>query len=713
MKSKITVACLCLISIPAAFGRPQTPAPTAAPQAAPAHAHTSGIAARVGDTAFLVVKAPSFESLSPKQKALSYWLTQASIAIDPIIYDQLSRFGLREKRLLEEIAAHPAGIDPDAKARIVQFTELFWANDGNHNETTAQKFLPSFTFDQLKAAALIAQKNGAMQTTYGDLPPLKTPAELEKELDDLRPSLFDPNFEPMTTAKSPRSGLDIVQASSNTFYDGVSLAELKNFHEDHPLNSRVVKGPDGQLQEMVYRAGTPDGKIPPGLYAVYLKKANECLEKARTFADPQEAEVISDLISYYQTGDFNDWLKFDADWVRDNATVDFANGFIEIYRDARGAKGSSQSFVSITDKPLTDKMVTLAQNAAYFEEKAPWAEQYKKKSFTLPSVKAVETLIETGDFHVNTIGDNLPNENEIREKYGSKNFLFTGSSRAFSDAVGHTATREFFSSPEEVARAIKYGDEAEDLETALHEVIGHGSGKLSPRLSGGAEPYLKEYFSTLEEGRADLMALWNVWDPKLKELGLVSNQEEVAKAMYDSAALVGLTELRTIPKGDTIEEDHARDRELIMRYVMDKTGAIVEFKRDGKTYVHVKDYAKMRQGVGMLLAEIMRIKAEGDYPAIKALVDKYGVHFDPAVRNEILERFKKLDLPTYWAGIDSRLTAKVGADGQIEGVEISYPPDPVSQYLGFAAMYDPGLRSAATSHQPMHHSAHHPAGGAN
>ena len=717
MKRKIMVACLCLISIPAAFGRPQTPAPSrgaqasakTVPQAVVTHAHKTGIVARVGDTAFLMVKAPSFTSLSPQQKALSYWLTQASIAIDPIIYDQLSRSGLREKRLLEELTAHPAGIDPDAKARIVQFTELFWANDGNHNLETSQKFLPSFTFDQLKAAALTAQKNGAMQTAYGDLPPLTSPAQLEKEVDDLRPSLFDPNFEPMITAKSPRSGLDIVQASSNTFYYGVSLAELKNFHEEHPLNSRVVKDAHDQLQELVYRAGTPDGKIPPGLYAVYLKKANECLEKARTFADPQEAEVISDLISYYQTGDFNDWLKFDADWVRDNAPVDFANGFIEIYRDARGDKGSSQSFVSITDKPLTDKMLTLAQNADYFEEKAPWAEQYKKKSFTLPSVKAVETLIETGDFHVSTIGDNLPNENEIREKYGSKNFLFTGSSRAFSDAVGHTATREFFSSPEEVARAIKYGDEAEDLETALHEVIGHGSGKLSPRLSGGSEPYLKEYFSTLEEGRADLMALWNVWDPRLKELGLVSNQEEVAKAMYDSAALVGLTELRRIPKGDTIEEDHARDRELIMRYVMDKTGTIVEFKRDGKTYVHVKDYAKMRQGVGMLLAEIMRIKAEGDYPAIKALVDKYGVHFDPAVRNEIVERYKKLDLPTYWAGIHSRLTAKFGVDGQIEEVEISYPPDPVSQYLGFAAMYDPGLRSAAAPRQP----AHHPASGAN
>jgi dipeptidyl-peptidase III len=689
MKIKATLTFLFALLIPAAFAQDQNP-PSKKVEKSP-------VIARVGDTAFLIVRADSFDSLMPQQQALAYWLTQASIAIDPIIYDQLSRFGLRQKRLLEEIVAHPSGIDPQTMTRITDFAELFWANRGNHNDETSQKFLPSFTFDELKKAALIARQHGAMKTAYGDLPPITTQAQLEKELDDLRPSLFDPNFQPMDTAKSPKPGMDIIRASSNTYYEGVSLADLKDFHEQYPLNSRVVKGPDGKLREEVYRAGTPDGRVAPGLYAVYLKKAIVCLQNAQKFADPQEAQVIGDLIRYYQTGDFKDWLKFDADWVQNNATVDFANGFIEVYHDARGAKGSSQSFVTITDKPVTDKMKKLAENAAYFEQKAPWDDKYKKKSFNPPSVKAVETLVETGDFRVNTIGDNLPNENEIHEKYGTKNFLFTGTVRAFNAATGDAALQEFAPSPEQFERDKKYGPEAEDLMTALHEVIGHGSGQLSPRLKNGAEPYLKEYFSTLEEGRADLMALWNAWDPKLKELGLVSNQDEVAKAMYDSAAMVALTQLRRVPQGDTLEEDHARDRQLIMRYIMDRTGAIEQFQRDGKTYVQVTDYKKMHQGVGMLLAELMRIKAEGDYDAIKALVDKYGVHFDPALRDEVVVRYDKLNLPTYWGGINSMLKATYNNSGEIEKVGISYPRNPEEQYLSYAAMYDKSLQPAQSA----------------
>ncbi len=661
----------------------------------------SPLIARAGDTGFIVVKANSFGSLSPKQQALAYWLTQASIAIDPIIYDQLSAYALREKRLLEEIVAHPDGIDPHTMAQITEFTELFWANRGNHNLQTSRKFLPAFTDDELKTAALAAQKNGAFKSRYADLTAIATRTQLEKELSELHGSLFDPNFEPMITAKSPKPGMDIVQASSNTFYPGLSLADLKNFHDEHPLNSRVVRDAKGTLHEEIYRAGTPDHKVPPGLYATFLRKANDCLQKAHAFADSQQAQVIDDLVRYYQTGDPNDWLKFDADWVQDNATVDFSNGFVEIYRDARGAKGSSQGFVTITDQPVTDTMLKLANNANYFEQKAPWDAKYKRTSFKPPVVKAVETLIETGDFEVNTIGDNLPNENQIHEKYGTKNFLFTGSSRTLDAASGDAILNEFAASPEEIARDKKYGDKADELMTALHEVIGHGSGKLSPRLIHGAEPELKEYFSTLEEGRADLMALWNVWDPKLKELGLVTaqDQDEIAKAMYDSAARVALTQLRRIPTGDTLEEDHDRDRALIAYYIMDKTGGIEQFQRNGKTYIRVKDYAKMRAGVGMLLAELMRIKAEGDYGAIKALVDKYGSHFDPALRDQVRGRFEKLGLPSYWAGINSRLTARFGKTGEIEKVAISYPPDPVSQYLDYAAMYDKGLVAA----RPEHH----------
>ena len=671
----------------------QAPASTASKPAPAEGAHV--LVDRVGDTGFIQLHAESFNSLDPKQKELAYWLSQASIAIDPIIYDQLSAYGIRQKRLLEEIVAHPQGIDPATMKKISDFAKRFWANRGNHSAETSQKFVPDFGFQDLQKAAAQAFKNGAFRTPYADQPALASADAVAKEVTDLKASLFDPNFEPMNTAKSPQGGKDIIQASANTFYEGVTLADLKDFKAKYPLNSRVVKGPDGQLKEEVYRAGTPDGSVPPGLYAVYLKKANEALANAQKVADPKQAQVIGDLIRFYQTGEFADWLKFGQDWVQNNPTVDFDNGFIEVYRDAAGQKGSSQSFVTITDKPLTAKMEALAANAAYFEQHAPWADQYKKTQFTPPTVKAVETLIETGDFHVNTIGDNLPNENEIREQYGSKNYLFTAASRAFDQATEHKPIREFGATPEIIARNIKYGQEGEELHTAMHEVIGHGSGKLSPRLKNGSEGELKEYFSTLEEARADLMSLWNAFDPKLTQLGLVSNQEEVAKAMYDSQALVMLTQLRRIPHGDTIEEDHARNRALIANYIMDKTGAIRMFDRNGKTYVEVTDYKKMHEGVGELLAEIMRIKAEGDYNAIKALVDKYGVHFDPKVRDQIVERYKALDLPTDWAGINPLLTAKVGKDGKVEAVNISYPSDPTRQYLIYGSMYDKGLKTAA------------------
>ena len=642
---------------------------------------------RVGDTGFIQLQVNSFGTLDARQQALAYWLTQASIAIDPIVYDQLSQYGIRQKRVIEEIMNHTAGIPAASLPKIRQYALLFWANRGTHNENTSQKLLPTFTFEELKEAALKAQTNGAFKSGYADLPPLATPDALQRELDALRPSLFDPNVEPTITAKTPPAGQDIIQASSNTFYRGVSLQDLKTFTEKYPLNSRVVKGPDGVIREEVYRAGTPDGSVAPGLYAVYLKKAIEFLEMARAVADPAQATVIGDLIRFYQTGDPKDWLQFGADWVRNDATVDFTNGFIEVYRDARGAKGSSQSFVSVTDRKVSDAMTKLAQNASLFEQAAPWDPKYRRQSFQAPVVKAIDVIIQTGDFHVTTIGENLPNENEIREKYGSKNFLLQGSSHAISSAVATKSLREFAGSPEEATRVEKYGEEAEDLMTALHEVIGHGSGKLSERLKGGAEPYLKEYFSTLEEARADLMALWNVWDPELKKLGLVSDQESVARAMYDNAARVSLTQLRRIARGDTIEEDHARDRALIANYIKDKTGGIEQITRDGKTFIRVKDYQKMREGAGMLLRELMRIKAEGDYDAVKALVDKYGVHFDPKVRDEVIARYKQLDLPTYWGGVNAELTAQLDDKGNVTSVRIAYPRDAVKQYLAYGAMY--------------------------
>jgi dipeptidyl-peptidase-3 len=634
-------------------------------------ADNSALVDRVGTTGFVQLEAESFQKLPLKEQALAYWLSQASIAIDPINYDQNSIWGLRQKRVLEAVVR-------TANPKIVSFTKLFWANRGNHNDMTAQKFLPEFSFEELKTAAEAALHSGGFKGM--------SQAELDRELEALRPSLFDASFEPTITAKSPQGSLDILQASANNFYYGVSLADLKNFHDRHPLNSRLVKSDAGRLVEEIYRAGTSDGKIPAGRYAQFLKKANEYLEKAQAYAEPGQDQAIAALIRYYQTGEPAEWVRFGTAWVQNNARVDFANGFIEVYRDARAAKGTAQSFVTITDEKLNQPMAKLAANAQYFEGRAPWLQQYKKEGVTPPMAKAVETVIETGDFHVSTIGDNLPNENEIHEKYGSKSFLFTGSQRTLRQGMGLGPLEEFAASPEEIALCKKYGEESSAIMTALHEVIGHGSGKLNPRLQGGPETHLKEYYSTLEVARADLMALWNAFDSKLRQLGLVSSSE-VGKAMYYDAVRGSLTQLMRIPKGDTIEEDHQRNRQLIVNYIMDKTGAIQKTERDGKTYLALKDFDKMRQGVGMLLAELMRIKAEGDYAAIKALVDQYAVHFDPKLRDQVVARYRKLDIPTYWCGVNATLAPKFDSAGKVTAVGISYPRDFVRQQLSYAAMY--------------------------
>ena len=631
---------------------------------------------RVGSTGFLQLEASSFRAQTPSEQAVAYWLTQASIAIDPIVYDQLSRFGLRQKRVLELIAAHPEGVNPAAYAKILAFTKLFWANRGNHNENTSQKFLPGFTLDELKDAGVAALGHGAGGFTE---------ATFVKEIEELKPSIFDPDFEPLMTQKSPPPGQDILQASSNNFYFGLTVADLAGFTEHNRLNSRVAKI-DGRLVEQVYRAGTPDRKVPPGLYAEYLAKANSFLEKAAAVAEPAQAKVIRELIRFYQTGDPKDWIHFGVDWVQNNAPVDFANGFIEIYRDARGAKGTAQSFVTVTDNRLNSIMLKIAENAQYFEDRAPWKPEYRKQGVKPPLAKAVESLIETGDFHVSTVGDNLPNENEVHEKYGSKSFLFTGSSRALTAATGTSVLEEFAASAEEIRLGKKYDLEAQGLLVAMHEIIGHGSGKLNPKLTHDAAYYLKEYFSTLEEARADLMALWNVWDPKLKELGLISSPD-VGKAMYNAAVRAPVTQLQRIRTGDAIQEDHERNRQLIVNYIRDKTGAIVEEQRNGKTYLALLDYDKMHEGVGQLLAELMRIKAEGDYDAIKALVDKYGVHFDPALRDQVVARYQKLNIPTYWVGINADLHASFDAQGKVTKVDISYPREYVKQQLGYSAMY--------------------------
>jgi dipeptidyl-peptidase-3 len=630
---------------------------------------------RVGDTGFLQLYADSFRDVPQKEKVVAYWLSMAAIAVNPIDYDQNSLYGLRQKHLLEQILKHPQGIDPALVKKITDYTKLFWANRGNHNSFTSGKFLPEFTFEELKAAAEQALKNRAR---------LGPPAKLQSELAELRKPFFDPEFEPLVTVKNPRNGQDPLAASTNNLYAGVRLSDLQGFQEKYPLNSRLIKK-NSKLVEQVYRAGTPDGKIPPGLYADELKRAIRYLTMALPSASDSQKRVFKGLIRYYETGDPADWRQFNIDWVRDDSRIYFTNGFIEVYKDPRGIKGASQAYVTVVDERLNKLMQEFAAQAAYFEQRAPWADRYKMENPHPPLATAVEALIETGDYEVSTIGENLPNEAEIHDKYGSKSFIFTGSTRAFASATGNRVTQEFAASGEEIERAKKYRNLADDLLTAMHEVLGHGSGKMNPRLTAEPASYLKEYYSTLEEARADLVAMWNFFDPKLVEIGAIPNFE-VAKAAYDGEARAALAQLREDPTGDTIEEDHRRGTQLIINYIREKTGAIEPLKRDGKIFLVVKGYGLMRQGVGKLLAELMRIKAEGDYDAARALITQYGIHFNPAWRDQVVARYKKLDMPVFWSGINPDLQPRFGPNGRVLDVDITYPRDFVKQQLRYSAI---------------------------
>lgn len=641
----------------------------AAAPASPA-AEESPLVGRIGTRGLLQVETPSFASLPLQQKLLAHHLRQAAIQLDPIFYDQMSDYGLEAKRLLGALVEDPGRLPAGSRQAIVEFATLFFANGGNHNETTNEKFLPELSYEDFARAAREARGKGAR---------LGGEARLEKALADLKRPLFDPGYQHSITEKSPPPGQDILTASSNNFYRGVTLKELEGFTERYPLNSRVVKE-NGKIVEEVYRAGTPDGKVPLGRYAKELAAVTRHLEEAAKVADPEQAKVLRALIRFYQTGEPEDWRNFNILWIRNDAQVDFASGFIEVYRDARGAKGSAQMVVYVRDEKLGPLMQKLAQNAVYYEKKAPWADKYKKLDVDPPVGKAVETVTANGDFHVTTVGVNLPNEQDVREQYGTKSTLLTSSTNALNATRGSRVAVAFAPEPDEQEKYEKYGTLAANLHVAMHEIIGHGSGKVS--VKDDPRTYLREYYSTLEEARADLVSYWNIYDPKLTELG-VEEPREVARELYRQLARVGLTTLNRYPTGTTVEEDHDRNRMLIVNYLIEQ-GAFRRFERDGHWFIEVVDYDKAHEVVGKLLAELMRIKGEGDYDAIKALVDKYAVKLDPAVRDDVVARYKQLDLPTYFSGVYADLTPVTGAGAKVTDVTVTYPRDFLAQQLAFA-----------------------------
>jgi dipeptidyl-peptidase-3 len=458
------------------------------------------------------------------------------------------------------------------------------------------------------------------------------------------------------------------------------MDDLKGFDERYPLNSRLVKR-DGRLVEEVYRVH--------GKYANQIGRIVGHLQEAAKVAPAPTRKALEALIAFYQTGATADREAYDIAWVQDkDASVDTVNGFIEVYMDPRGVKGSWEAVVSYVNQAKTGGIKKLAGEAQWFEDHMPWDARYRKPDVRGITANAIEVVIETGDCGpITPIGINLPNDQAVREQYGSKSVSLSNVIEAGDKAMPTEFRREFSWSPEEAERATKWSVLGNELLVDMHEVIGHASGRVSEALKGKPQDALKEHYSALEEGRADLVALYYMPDPKLADLGLVAKEDqgEVALAAYESYARNGLVQLRRIKQGEQIEEDHMRNRQMIVRWLIDHTRAIDVRHRDGKTYYVMTDVPAFREGVGRLLAEVQRIKSEGDYPAAKALFETYGIHFDPKIRDEVVARVAKLGLPSYTGFVMPRLESVEAPDGTIEDVEISYPQDLTTQMLEYAA----------------------------
>jgi len=483
------------------------------------------------------------------------------------------------------------------------------------------------------------------------------------------------------TNKTPGPGKDILQASANNLYSGVKLADLKGFQEKYGLNSRLVKQ-GAKLVEEVYKI---DGR-----YSKEISEIVKHLEAAVPFATEPMANALRALVQWYRTGEDADRAKYDIAWVQDKASpVDTINGFIEVYLDPRGIKGAWEGLVFYVNQEKTARIKKLAENAQWFEDRMPWDPKYRKPTVQGIVANAIDVVVETGDSGpVTPVGINLPNDQAIREKYGSKSVALSNVNEAYNKSAAGSMRGEFSGTPEEATRAEKWSDFSAELTTDMHEVIGHASGRMAEGVKGTPQALIKEEFSALEEGRADLVGLYFIADPKMVELGIMSaaDQDDIVRAEYEAYTRNAIVQLRRVREGTQIEEDHMRNRQMIVRWLMANTKAIEERTRDGKTYLVMVDPKAFREGVGRLLAEVQRIKSEGDYAAAKKLFATYGVHFDPKLRDEIVSRVDKLNLPSYTGFVMPKLTPVMGSDGKITDVTISYPMDLTTQMLEYSGV---------------------------
>jgi dipeptidyl-peptidase-3 len=654
---------------------PATTAPAAdtAPSASATAAERKYLLERIDDAAVVQLYADGFRELPLKEKTLIWHLSQAALAGRDIFYDQRYRHNLEMRDVLEAIITHPDGIDPETLREIQRYTKLFWLNTGAYNNLTSRKFVLNCPPEAFAEAARSAAKGGGrFPTAHGET--------LDQLLSRLKPMFFDPNVDPMVTAKTPPPGKDILTASANNLYVGVSMKDLEGFTERYPLNSRLVKT-GGRLVEELYSE--------TGRYKGQIAAITRHLEAAIPFATEPMANALRALVKFYRTGDTNDRVAYDIAWVQDKASpVDTINGFIEVYMDARGIKGSWEALVFYVNREKTAGIQKLAAEAQWFEDRMPWDPKFRKTGVQGITANAIDVVIETGESGpITPVGINLPNDQRVREQHGSKSVSLSNVSEAYDKSTVPAMRIEFSWTADEAERAAKWASFAGELTTNMHEVIGHASGKVDERLKGNPQAVLKEQFSALEEARADLVGLYFLPDPKLVELGLIeqADHEAVVQAEYEAYTRNALVQLRRVREGTTIEEDHMRNRQMVVHWLMANTKSVERRTRDGKTYYSMTDRAAFRDGVGRLLGEVQRIKGEGDYAAAAKLFDTYGVHFDPKLRDEVVARVDKLDLPSYSGFVQPKLEAVRNAAGEITDVTITYPLDLTKQMLEFSA----------------------------
>ena len=640
---------------------------------------------RFADLEILRYQVPGFESLTLKQKQLLYHLSEAALMGRDILFDQNCRYNLPIRRTLEAIYTSYKGDrqTPDFLA-LETYLKRVWFANGIHHHYAEDKFQPGFSAEFLKKA--ISQLDPA-------LVPVRPGQSIEAFTEEICQVILDPTVLPKRTTQS--GDQDLIQASANNYYgEGLTQKEVEDFYASqkndptdmtpisYGLNSRLVKE-NGQIQEKVWKVG--------GLYSPAIEAIVAELEKAIPFAENKaQKETIETLIDYYRTGDLRTFDAYSILWVEDTASeVDFVNGFIETYGDPLGRKASWESTVNFINKEATKRTKTISDNAQWFEDHSPVDPRFKKEQVKGVSAKVITVTMLGGDCYPSTpIGINLPNADWIRRDHGSKSVTIENITEAYDKAAQGNGFKEEFVWSEEERQLIKrYGFITDNLHTDLHECLGHGSGKLLP----GTDPdALKAYSSTIEEARADLFGLYYLADPKMVELGLVPDQEAY-KAEYYKYMMNGLmTQLVRIAKGKDVEEAHMRNRQLIARWAYEhgQRDKVVEIvRREGKSYVVINDYRRLRELFAQLLAEIQRIKSEGDFQAAKQLVENYGVKIDPQLHEEILERYKKLNLAPYKGFVNPVMRLVKNAQGEVTDVTLDYTEGYAAQMLRYSRDY--------------------------